>query len=244
MKDGFARVNTSFPSLSEVSVCVRVQWDPEYENVSTVFSYAAPKLINEFQLRGQIQNSETHPKRKKPAEKVLLALLIQGQHHPYKAELPLDKNWHHVCVTWTKSDDESWAIYVDGKLGDSGNGKGKGTGRDNPRNIHADGIFIVGQDQDTFGGTFTEPFMGNLTDLNIWGEALELKQVKALESCSQLTIRTAIFRWEDGNLIVHPSVDNVSATLNCTGLLNYHLIFTQQNIKPSDICKGKMLSLF
>nr|XP_055024640.1 adhesion G-protein coupled receptor D2 isoform X2 [Misgurnus anguillicaudatus] len=231
-KHGFARVNTSFPSLSEVSVCVRVQWDPEYENVSTVFSYAAPVLINEFQLRGQIQNSETHKKHKKPAEKVLLALLIQGQHHPYKAELPLDKNWHHVCVTWTKSHYESWAIYVDGKLGDSGNGKdkGTGTGKDNPRNIHPDGIFIVGQDQDSFGGTFTEPFMGNLTDLNIWGEALEIKQVQALESCSQLTNRMVIFRWEDGNLIVNRSVDNVSATLNCTE--------TQKPVKiPKEQCK-------
>ncbi|XP_057212538.1 adhesion G-protein coupled receptor D2 isoform X2 [Triplophysa rosa] len=203
-KDGFARMNASFPSLSAVSVCARVQWDPRHENISTVFSYASPVFTNEFQLRGQIE--ETRPN--KPAKKVRLALLIQGNHPAYKAELPLDENWHHVCVTWRRHD-TFWAIYVDGKESDSG------TVAADPQDIHGDGIFIVGQDQDTFGGTFTEPFVGNLTDLNIWDGALELKEVKELEACSELTNHRAIFRWEDWNLTVHPSVKNLSATLDC-----------------------------
>ncbi|KAK7135247.1 hypothetical protein R3I94_014032 [Phoxinus phoxinus] len=209
--DGYARVNASFPSLSAVSVCVRVQWDPRHENVSTVFSYAARVFINEFQLRGQIDES----KRSHADRKVRLALLIQGQHHPYKAELPIDGDWHHVCVTW-RSNDGFWAIYVDGRTGDSGQGKA----REKVNDIYGDGIFILGQDQDTFGGTFTEPFFGNLTDLNIWGEALELKQVQALNTCSELTNHRALFRGRDWSLItVHHSVQNVSATLNCPGSL-------------------------
>ncbi|XP_056628831.1 adhesion G-protein coupled receptor D2 [Triplophysa dalaica] len=203
-KDGFARVNASFPALSAVSICARVQWDPRHENISTVFSYASPVFTNEFQLRGQVEESRPN----KPAKKVRLALLIKGEHPAYKAELPLDENWHHVCVTWRRND-TFWAIYVDGKESDSG------TGAANPQDIHGQGIFIVGQDQDSFGGTFTEPFVGNLTDLNIWDGALELKEVKELETCSQLTNHRAIFRWEDWNLTVHPSVKNVSATLDC-----------------------------
>lgn len=199
-------MNASFPSLPAVSVCARVQWDPRHENISTVFSYASLVFTNEFQLRGQIEDSNP----KKPAKKVRLALLIQGKHFAYKAELPLDGNWHHVCVTWRRNG-AFWVIYVDGKEGDSGKGA------DDARDIHGDGIFIVGQDQDTFGGTFTEPFVGNLTDLNIWDVALELKEVKELETCSQLTNHRAIFRWKDWNLTVHPSVKNVSATLNCPG---------------------------
>lgn len=199
-------MNASFPSLSAVSVCVRVQWDPRHENVSTVFSYAARVFINEFQLRGQIDES----KRDHADRKVRLALLIQGQHHPYKAELPIDGDWHHVCVTWRFSDG-FWAIYVDGRTGDSGKGKA----REKANDIYGDGIFILGQDQDTFGGTFTEPFFGNLTDLNIWGEALE---VQALNTCSELTNHRALFRWRDWSLItVHHSVQNMSATLNCPG---------------------------
>jgi len=195
-------VNASFPSLSAVSICVRVQWDPRDENVSTVFSYATRSVINEFQLRGK------HADRK-----LRLALVIQGQHHPYKAELPIDEDWHHVCVTW-RSKDRFWAIYVDGRTGDSGHGNA----REKAKDIYGDGIFILGQDQDTFGGTFTEPFFGNLTDLNIWGEALELKQVQALNTCSELTNHRALFRWRDRSLSpVHHSVQNVSATLNCPG---------------------------
>uniref|UniRef100_A0A672SHX8 Adhesion G protein-coupled receptor D2 n=1 Tax=Sinocyclocheilus grahami TaxID=75366 RepID=A0A672SHX8_SINGR len=220
-KDGYARVKASFPPLSAVSVCVRLQWDPRHESVSTVFSYAAPVFLNEFQLRGQIDE----PKRNQD-RKVHLALLIQGQHH-HKAELPVDEDWHHVCVTW-RSSDGFWAIYVDGKKGDSGKGNAQGNAKD----IHGDGIFILGQDQDSFGVTLTEPFFGNLTDLNVWGEALEFQDVKELNTCSQLTNHRALFRWQDWSLTVHQSVLNVSATLTCPG---YSIIYPSicQNIRRS-----------
>uniref|UniRef100_A0A8C1RHL7 Adhesion G protein-coupled receptor D2 n=1 Tax=Cyprinus carpio TaxID=7962 RepID=A0A8C1RHL7_CYPCA len=208
-KDGYARVNASFPALSAVSVCARLQWNPRHKNVSTVFSYAAPVFVNEFQLRGQIDEPKRNHERK-----ARLALLIQGQHHPYKAELPIDEDWHQVCVTW-RSSDGFWAIYVDGKMGDSGKGEARGNAKD----IHGDGIFILGQDQDSFGGTLTEPFFGNLTDLNVWGEALEDQNVTEMNTCSQLTNHRAVFRWQDWNLTVHQSVQNLSATLNCPGSL-------------------------
>ncbi|XP_051760044.1 adhesion G-protein coupled receptor D2 [Ctenopharyngodon idella] len=224
-KDGHARVNATFPSLSAVSVCVRVQWDPRHENVSTVFSYAATVFINEFQLRGKIDES----KRNHTDRKVRLALLIQGQHHAYRAELPIDEDWHHVCVTW-RSSNGFWAIYVDGKKGDSGHGNA----REKANDLYGGGIFILGQDQDTFGGTFTEPFVGNLTDLNIWAEALELKQVQALNTCSQLTNHKAIFRWQYRSLTVHHSVQNVSATINCPGSLK----MTQRQEEECEIFDG------
>ncbi|XP_051950579.1 adhesion G-protein coupled receptor D2 isoform X2 [Xyrauchen texanus] len=210
--DGFAKLKASFPSLPAVSVCMRLQWDPWHENISTVFSYAAPGFINEFQLRGQIDE----PKKKKSPKKVRLALLIKGQHHPYKADLPLDKDWHHICATW-RAIDGFWAIYVDGKEGDSAK---ENLQQASPKPIDGNGIFILGQDQDTFGGTFTEPFVGNLTDLNIWDVDLMLNQVQALNACLPLTNHRAIFRWQDWNLTVNPSVKNVSATLNCPGSLN------------------------
>ncbi len=200
-------MNASFPPLSAVSVCLRVQWDPRRDDVSTVFSYAARAFVNEFQLRGKTEESKRSRDRK-----VRLALLIQGQHHGYKAEFPVDGDWHHVCVTW-RSSDGFWAIYVDGIMGDSEKGKARG----NVKNIHGDGILILGQDQDTFGGNFTEPFFGNLTDLSVWGEDLESEQVTALRTCSQLTNHRALFRWQDWSLTVHQSVQNVSATLTCAG---------------------------
>ncbi|XP_043103819.1 adhesion G-protein coupled receptor D2 isoform X2 [Puntigrus tetrazona] len=217
-KEGYARVNASFPPLSAVSVCLRVQWEPRRDDVSTVFSYAARAFVNEFQLRGKTDN-----------RKVRLALLVQGQHHGYKAELPVDGDWHHVCVTW-RSSDGFWAIYVDGEMGDSDKGKARGNGKD----IHGDGIFILGQDQDTFGGNFTEPFFGNMTDLSVWDEALESEQVTALRTCSQLTNHRALFRWSDWTLAVHQSVRNVSAALTCPGSLKT----TQKQDEDCDVFSG------
>ncbi|XP_073675582.1 adhesion G protein-coupled receptor D2 [Garra rufa] len=214
-KDGYARVNASFPPLSAVTVCVRVQWDPRqlHGNASTVFSYAARAFINEFQLRGKLFEFK---RSRDKTRTVRLALIIKGLHPAYKAELPVDGDWHHVCVTW-RSSDGYWAIYVDGKREDFKQEKARGKEKEN--DIHGGGIFVVGQDQDTFGGNFTDPFFGNLTDLNVWGEALEPEQVKALNTCSQLTNHRAIFRWQDWNFTVHQSVQNVSATLSCPGSL-------------------------
>uniref|UniRef100_A0A3Q3IZ92 Pentraxin family member n=1 Tax=Monopterus albus TaxID=43700 RepID=A0A3Q3IZ92_MONAL len=175
--EGFARVNISFPTLSSVSVCVRVQWHPEWNEVSTIFSYAAPVFTNEFQLRGQMDVQR----------RVLLALIIRGKHLPYKASFPNDGAWHHICVTWRRSSGH-WAIYVDGDK------KDMGLDTDTSKDIHGDGILILGQDQDSFGGNFTEPFCGNITDLNVWNMSLEARHISALTACSPMT-QEMIFSW-------------------------------------------------
>ena len=201
-REGYVRVNATFPPLAAVSVCVRVQWDPAWDEVSTIFSYAAPVFTNEFQLRGQVDRQG----------RVLLALIIHGQHRPYKASLPNDDRWHHVCVTWRRSDGR-WAIYVDGELGDTG------AGADTPRDIHGEGIFVLGQDQDSFGGNFTEPFFGNVTDLNVWRAGLDGWQLRALNACSPLSPGDEVFRWGVDEVTVHPVVREMEAMLFCPGRL-------------------------
>lgn len=198
-REGFARVNISFPALPSVSVCVRVQWDTEWNEVSTIFSYAAPVFTNEFQLRGQVDMRE----------RILLALIIHGKHLPYKASFPNDGAWHHVCVTWGSSSGH-WAIYVDGDKKDTG------SSTDTSRDIHGDGIFILGQDQDSFGGNFTEPFFGAITDLNIWSTSLEMRHVTALNACFPVT-QEALFSWSLDQLSRHPVVKEVQAQQFCPG---------------------------
>ncbi|XP_054628908.1 adhesion G-protein coupled receptor D2 isoform X3 [Dunckerocampus dactyliophorus] len=194
-REGFARINRSFPALSSISVCVRVQWDPEWNEVSTIFSYAAPVFTNEFQLRGQ----------KDMQGRIVLALIVHGKHLPYKASFANDGAWHHICVTWSSS---LWAIYVDAER------KDMGLGTDTSRDIHADGILILGQDQDSFGGNFTEPFFGNITDLNVWNTSLESRHVRALNGCSAMS-QVMLFSWNLGHVISHPSVKEVQALLFC-----------------------------
>ncbi|XP_072243314.1 adhesion G protein-coupled receptor D2 [Leuresthes tenuis] len=198
-REGFARVNMSLPVLPSISVCVRIQWDPEWNEVSTIFSYAAPVFTNEFQLRGQVDVQG----------RILLALIIHGKHLPYKASFPNDGGWHHVCVTWRRSSNH-WAIYVDGDM------KDMGSDTDTNRDIYGDGIFILGQDQDSFGGNFTEPFFGNITDLNVWNMSLETRHVRGLNSCSPIT-QEMLFSWNLDLISSHPVVKEVKALVFCPG---------------------------
>ncbi|KAL3062237.1 hypothetical protein OYC64_002107 [Pagothenia borchgrevinki] len=204
-REGFARVNMSFPALSSISVCVRVQWNPEWNEVSTIFSYAAPVFTNEFQLRGQVDMQG----------RILLALIIHGKHLPYKASFPNDGNWHHICVTWRLSNGH-WAIYVDGDK------KDMGSGSDTSRNIYGDGILILGQDQDSFGGNFTEPFFGNITDLNVWNMSLETRHVRALSACSSKT-QELLFSWNLEHVSSHPVVSEVQALLFCPAAVHQQM---------------------
>uniref|UniRef100_A0A7N8Y5P5 Pentraxin family member n=1 Tax=Mastacembelus armatus TaxID=205130 RepID=A0A7N8Y5P5_9TELE len=197
--EGFARVNMSFPALASVSLCVRIQWDPERNEVSTIFSYAAPVFTNEFQLRGQMDMQG----------RVLLALIIHGKHLPYKASFPNDGLWHHICVTWSRSSGH-WAIYVDGVK------KDMGSDTDRSKDIHGDGILILGQDQDSFGGNFTEPFFGNITDLQVWNMSLETRHVSALNACATLT-QKVLFSWNLDQIVSHPVVKEVQTHLFCPG---------------------------
>ncbi|CAJ1068723.1 adhesion G-protein coupled receptor D2 [Xyrichtys novacula] len=196
-RDGFVRVNTSFPALPSVTVCVRVQWDPEWNEVSTIFSYAAAVFTNEFQLRGQVDMQG----------RILLAVIIHGKHLPYKASFPNDGAWHHICVMWHRSSGH-WAIYVDGERKDTG------SDTDTSRDIYADGILILGQDQDSFGGNFTEPFFGNITDLHVWNMTLERRHVLALNACSSIA-EEELFGWNLNQLIIHPAVKEMQVLLFC-----------------------------
>ncbi|XP_041644185.1 adhesion G-protein coupled receptor D2 [Cheilinus undulatus] len=200
-REGFVRVNMSFPALPSVSVCVRVQWNPEWNEVSTIFSYAAPVFTNEFQLRGQADMQG----------RILLALIIHGKHLPYKASFPNDGAWHHICVTWRRSNGH-WAIYVDGDK------KDLGSDTDTSRDIYSDGILILGQDQDSFGGNFTEPFFGNITDLNVWNMTLETRHVRALNACSPLD-QEVVFGWSLDHLSKHLVVQQVQVLLFCPAAL-------------------------
>lgn len=195
----FARVNVSFPALSSLSVCIRVQWNPEWNEVSTIFSYAAPVFTNEFQLRGQLDIQG----------RILLALIIHGKHFPYKASFPNDGAWHHVCVTWDRSSSD-WTIHVDGERKDMGSGTG--TSRD----IFGDGILILGQDQDSFGGNFTEPFFGNISDLNVWNMSLEKRHILSLNACIPVT-QEVLFSWNLDLISSHPVVKEVQALFFCPG---------------------------
>ncbi|GCB60607.1 hypothetical protein scyTo_0006890, partial [Scyliorhinus torazame] len=197
-----AKVLNVLPPLPAVTVCARIQWDNQSSGIATVFSYAIPVFINEFQLRGRIDEIGF----------IQLALIVHGHHTPYKSVLKSDEQWHHICVTWQK-ENGAWSIYADGTKVSSGDGCYSS------QIIAGNGTFIIGQDQDSLGGTFkqNEAFSGNITDLNIWAHVLDTHQITAVNMCS-FPQQNLISKWNLASLEIEPMVHIMEVQLNCSAV--------------------------
>uniref|UniRef100_A0A4W3HZ80 Pentraxin (PTX) domain-containing protein n=1 Tax=Callorhinchus milii TaxID=7868 RepID=A0A4W3HZ80_CALMI len=208
----YARLLKQFPQMHSVTVCAQLQFDSNYIGVSTIFSYSIPSFINEFQLRANIVHEE----------QIQLALLVHGVHSPYSQAMENDGRWHHICVRWTRRGG-SWAIAVDGSIVASGDHLYLSD------DIGQDGVFIVGQEQDTFGGSFKqdESFIGNITQLHIWNRALDSSEIQALvEDCS-VPQAGLFFQWNISALQVEPTVQVYKVFSQCKG-----------NMNTSEFCMG------
>ena len=74
----------------------------------------------------------------------------------------------------------AWNFYKDGTLTSSGSGLKKGYV------IRSTGTLVIGQDQDSVGGTFdvNQCYIGELSDLNVWNRVLSSQEIlKMSRSC-------------------------------------------------------------
>lgn len=195
------KVLADFPAMAALSACAHVQWDPRAVEVSTVFSYAVPAFINEFQLRGFVDEEGL----------VRLAIILHGHHSPYLPAFRSDGQWHHLCVTWQQRRG-SWALYADGRE------KASATGLLASQAVAGHGTFIIGQDQDALGGAFAEEeaFSGNLTGLQVWQRALSRGQVARVRGGFPVE-EGLVFGWSRDVLQVEGSVQQVVGQLPCPG---------------------------
>ncbi|NXB82577.1 AGRD2 protein, partial [Donacobius atricapilla] len=202
----YVKVLSDFPALPAVTACAHLQWDTRTQEVATIFSYAVPAFINEFQLRGCVDEEGF----------VRFALIVHGHHSPYLPVFRADGQWHHFCVTW-QQENGTWAIYADGKRRASASGLCS-VGPSAPQAIFGQGTFIIGQDQDSLGGTFRakESFSGNITDLYIWQKVLSTEQIEKVRSC-WVVEQDLIFGWSSNALEVESTVQAVTTQLLCPG---------------------------
>ncbi|NWY39761.1 AGRD2 protein, partial [Sylvia atricapilla] len=202
----YVKVLSDFPALPAVTACAHVQWDTRTQEVATIFSYAVPAFMNEFQLRGCVDEEGF----------VRFALIVHGHHSPYLPVFRADGQWHHFCVTWQR-ENGTWAIYADGKRRASASGLCS-VGPSAPQAIFGQGTFIIGQDQDSLGGTFRakESFSGNITDLHIWQRVLSTEQIEKVRSCWVLE-QDLLFGWSSNALEVESTVQAVTTELLCPG---------------------------
>ncbi|NXI84730.1 AGRD2 protein, partial [Rhipidura dahli] len=202
----YVKVLSDFPALPAVTACAHLQWDTRTQEIATIFSYAVPAFINEFQLRGFVDEEGF----------VRFALIVHGHHSPYLPVFRADGQWHHFCVTW-QQENGTWAIYADGKRRVSASGLCS-VGPSAPQAIFGQGTFIIGQDQDSLGGTFRakESFSGNITDLHVWQKVLSAEQIEKVRSC-WVVEQDLVFGWSSNALEVESTIQAVTMQLLCPG---------------------------
>ena len=80
-----------------------------------------------------------------------------------------------MCLTWENNAGKTY-IYKDGSVG------AQRTNLLKDHVIEGGGILIIGQEQDSLGGTFvsSQSFVGDITGLNIWSRVLGPSEVSVL----------------------------------------------------------------
>ena len=110
-------------------------------------------------------------------------------HSPRIHESANDGRWHHICVSWRNSDGV-WQFYKDGSLHIHSRGLRRGY------TIRAGGSLVLGQEQDSLGGSFdsSQSFQGSLTNVNVWSYVLPASTIKSL-SKSCLSGEGNVYKW-------------------------------------------------
>lgn len=199
-----ARLLQKFPSMGSVTVCTRLRFDPNCFGISTIFSYSIQSYINEFQLRASLIQG-------KPVQ---LALLVHGIHGVYHKAFSHDGSWHSVCVSWSQNGGR-WALFIDGLV------ISRGSGLNSSDSIGPDGLFIIGQEQDTFGGSFKkdESFSGSITELHIWDRVLNSSEIYTMEKeCSPIS-SGLVFKWSVATMEIESSLTQLFRDSPCQGTL-------------------------
>lgn len=158
--------------------------------------------IREFQLRANLIDGKL----------VQLAVLVHGIHGPYQDAFDLDDYWHSVCVTWSQIGGR-WALFTDGLV------VSRGKGLNSSDSIGPDGVFVIGQEQNTFGGSFKkdESFSGSITELHIWDRVLHSSEIDRMEKeCSPIS-SGLVFKWSGAAIAMEHSVKKLWRNKLCQG---------------------------
>ena len=111
-----------------------------------------------------------------------------------------DGEWHHVCFTWS-SDNGDYEFYKDGVS------VGRGTGLNVGGKVTSGGTTVIGQDQDEVGGGFVaaQAFVGDVTEVNVWGTVLSKSDVVAQATNCRIT-QGSVNWWSQFRAGVHGGV--------------------------------------
>ena len=94
-------------------------------------------------------------------------------------------------MTWQNSDG-AWQFYKDGEL------QSHDTSLSSGQTIQGGGSLVLGQEQDSVGGSFDsrQSFQGSLTNVNVWSYVLSASAIKSM-SMSCLSGVGNVYKWPD-----------------------------------------------
>lgn len=159
-------------SLTEFTVCF---WLKTTTAAGSPFSYASTNAFNNELLFFKPGNFELYISNKYVSTGVSAA----------------DGKWHQICATWS-NDNGAWNFYKDGVLGKSGTNLMKG------HTIRPGGSLMLGQEQDTVGGTLDkkQSFVGTLAFVNVWSYTLPADTIKEYARCCRAG-EGNVYMWSD-----------------------------------------------
>ena len=121
-----------------------------------------------------------------------------------------DDHWHHICTTWENTAG-SWTFYIDGAR------EAEGDSFKADHVISNNGIVILGQDQDSYGGGFEDEqsFFGELYLVNMWNVVLSGEEILQMSrNCSNAVGN--YLRFTDFAETVHGNVILKSPPTTCS----------------------------
>lgn len=193
--------------MASMTICTLLRFDVNASGTSTVFSYSTKSYVDELQLRANLVKGQS----------VHLALLVHGVLGPFEEAFDHDNSWHSVCISWSQ-DGGRWSLYAHGLS------VARGDGLNSTDSIGSGGLFIIGQEQTTFGGSFKEEesFSGSITELYIWDRVLHSHEIETMaKTCSPVSSRL-VFNWSGATMEIESSLTNRRIDNPCRGKLRVH----------------------
>lgn len=196
-----ARLRHKFLDMEVLTVCAHLQFNPTCHGLSTVFSYSIKSFINELQLQARIIENEP----------IQLALIVHGSNTTYLTAFPNDASWNFVCASWIGNGGK-WAIWANGTK------VGSGSSLNASNHIGGDGYFIIGQEQDTFGGYKSDKALcGNITQLYMWDSVLLDSEIGNMEKDCSPVSSGLFFKWSESVLEIETSLQTRRGNSLCQG---------------------------
>ncbi|XP_069953925.1 uncharacterized protein, partial [Cherax quadricarinatus] len=169
----YGRLLTPFPELRSFTVCYRIRLN-RFREESTVMSYAvSDDKDNELRMDHQVMG---------------LKVTLHSKWALTTLQTPIG-SWAHFCFLYRFLTGE-WNIFQDGEL------RAHGTFPITDTPLLGNGVYIIGQEQDSMGGGFQRDqcFSGEITELNFWDTELSNHTIKRVSKCEE-EVEDATLKW-------------------------------------------------